>query len=77
MNVTATLDSGREQRAAATLALCFLTAVIEGMDSGRAAMVTPFPVPPRNHGGREISGLRSNAAADLLLHGLSVYCANH
>ena len=41
MNVTATLDSGREQRVAATLALCFLTAVIEGMDLQSMGIAAP------------------------------------
>src|ERR1700686_570874 len=41
MNVTATLDSGREQRAVATLALCFLTAVIEGMDLQSMGIAAP------------------------------------
>jgi AAHS family 3-hydroxyphenylpropionic acid transporter len=42
MNVTATLDSGREQRAVATLALCFLTAVIEGMDLQSMGIAAPL-----------------------------------
>ncbi len=41
MNVTATLDSNREQRAIATLALCFLTAVIEGMDLQSMGIAAP------------------------------------
>ncbi len=41
MNVTATLDSGREQRVVATLALCFLTAVIEGMDLQSMGIAAP------------------------------------
>src|SRR5260221_14538306 len=41
MNVTATLDSDREQRAIATLALCFLTAVIEGMDLQSMGIAAP------------------------------------
>src|SRR5258705_2387566 len=41
IDVTATLDSGREQRAAATLALCFLTAVIEGMDLQSMGIAAP------------------------------------
>src|SRR5258708_8054444 len=41
MNVTATLDSNREQRAIATLALCLLTAVIEGMDLQSMGIAAP------------------------------------
>src|SRR5258705_11633898 len=41
IDVTATLDSGREQRVAATLALCFLTAVIEGMDLQSMGIAAP------------------------------------
>ena len=41
MNVTATLDSGREQRAVATLALCFLAAVIEGFDLQSMGIAAP------------------------------------
>jgi AAHS family 3-hydroxyphenylpropionic acid transporter len=39
--VTATLDSGREQRATVTLALCFLTAVIEGFDLQSMGIAAP------------------------------------
>jgi AAHS family 3-hydroxyphenylpropionic acid transporter len=42
MNLTATLDSGGEQRAVATLALCFLTAVIEGMDLQSMGIAAPL-----------------------------------
>src|ERR1700732_5033853 len=42
MNVTATLDSGREQRGAATLALCFLAAVIEGFDLQSMGIAAPW-----------------------------------
>jgi AAHS family 3-hydroxyphenylpropionic acid transporter len=42
MNVTATLDSGREQRVAATLALCFLAAVIEGFDLQSMGIAAPW-----------------------------------
>jgi AAHS family 3-hydroxyphenylpropionic acid transporter len=42
MNVTATLDSGREQRATATLALCFLAAVIEGFDLQSMGIAAPW-----------------------------------
>jgi AAHS family 3-hydroxyphenylpropionic acid transporter len=45
MNVTATLDSGRERRVAATLALCFLTAVIEGMDLQSMGIAAPSLAP--------------------------------
>src|SRR6202166_317636 len=38
---TATLDSGRKQRVAATLALCFVTAVIEGMDLQSMGITAP------------------------------------
>ena len=38
---TATLDSGRKQRVAATLALCFVTAVIEGMDLQSMGIAAP------------------------------------
>ncbi len=41
MNVTATFDSGREQHAVATLGLCFLTAVIEGMDLQSMGIAAP------------------------------------
>jgi MFS transporter, AAHS family, 3-hydroxyphenylpropionic acid transporter len=41
MNVAATVDSGRERRAVATLALCFLTAVIEGMDLQSMGIAAP------------------------------------
>ena len=41
MNATAAIDSGREQRAVATLALCFLTAVIEGMDLQSMGIAAP------------------------------------
>jgi AAHS family 3-hydroxyphenylpropionic acid transporter len=41
VNVTATLDSGREQRAQVTLALCFLTAVIEGLDLQSMGIAAP------------------------------------
>ena len=41
MNVTETLDSGREQRAFWTLGLCFLTAVIEGMDLQSMGIAAP------------------------------------
>jgi AAHS family 3-hydroxyphenylpropionic acid transporter len=39
--LTATLNSGREQRATATLALCFLTAVIEGVDLQSMGIAAP------------------------------------
>ena len=45
MNLTATLDSGREQRVFATLALCFLTAVIEGMDLQSMGIAAPSLAP--------------------------------
>jgi AAHS family 3-hydroxyphenylpropionic acid transporter len=38
---TATLDSGRKQRVVATLALCFVTAVIEGMDLQSMGIAAP------------------------------------
>src|ERR1700676_4716305 len=38
---TATLDSGRKQRMAATLALCFLIAVIEGLDLQSMGIAAP------------------------------------
>src|SRR6202158_4491730 len=41
MNVTATLDSGREQRVMTTLALCFLAAVIEGFDLQSMGIAAP------------------------------------
>jgi len=41
MNVIATLDSGREQRANTTLALCFLAAVIEGIDLQSMGIAAP------------------------------------
>jgi AAHS family 3-hydroxyphenylpropionic acid transporter len=41
MNVTTALDVGRAQRAAATLALCFLTAVIEGFDLQSMGIAAP------------------------------------
>ncbi|HEY4446699.1 MAG TPA: 3-(3-hydroxy-phenyl)propionate transporter MhpT [Steroidobacteraceae bacterium] len=41
MNVSATLDSGRAQRAVATLVLCFLAAVIEGFDLQSMGIAAP------------------------------------
>jgi AAHS family 3-hydroxyphenylpropionic acid transporter len=39
--VAAAFDSGREQRAVATLVLCFLTAVIEGVDLQSMGIAAP------------------------------------
>jgi MFS transporter, AAHS family, 3-hydroxyphenylpropionic acid transporter len=41
MGVAATLEPGREQRALATLALCFLTAMIEGVDLQSMGIAAP------------------------------------
>ncbi len=41
MSVTATVDVGREQRALVTLVLCFLTALIEGIDLQSMGIAAP------------------------------------
>lgn len=43
--MTATLDPGRQQRAIMTLALCFLTAVIEGLDLQSMGIAAPSLAP--------------------------------
>ena len=61
MNVTATLTHDREQRAFATLALCFVTAVLEGMDLQSMGIAAPA-LGPEFHLTREQLGVVAAAS---------------
>ena len=61
MSVAATLEPSREQQAFATLALCFLTAVIEGIDLQSMGIAAPA-LGPEFHLTREQLGVVTAAS---------------